>query len=432
MKYLLKSILIFFVLYSKSAKTEVNMKIQNKINERSIIIIPFKLKGTDNFKQNIEKIITDDLRNSGQFNPVNYEIVSNKQLKIEEIKKKIWNKFNTNIIVFGEIKLIPDNRYIIDYQLVDILNYPGKILIKNKFKIEKKWFRYAAHNISNEIFERLINKKGDFCTRITYVSRKKIEKKFIYKLKISDYDGYNQYTVRISNEPIMSPRWSYDGKKIAYVLFKKNKTFLVEQTLKTGKIEKISEFEGHNGSPSFSPNGKKIIFSSSKSGSLNLYLMKFKDRKIYQLTNNNHNNTEANWMPDNKTILYTSDESGTPQIYKMNTKNKISERISWQEDKNQEVNINHNGDFILIVNSKNNKQRIGKINIKNGYFEFMTNSILDQSPTISPNGTMIIYSSVEKNEKTSLKLMSSNKKINILLPINKNEEIKFPSWSYLL
>lgn len=433
MKFFVKLTLILFVLYFKPIKSETKIKIQNKINEQPIIIVPFKSTGIINFKQKIEDIILNDLKNSGKFNPINYKNIYKKKYKIEKIKKKIWNKFNTNMIVFGKIKLIYKNQYLINYQLVDILNYPGKILIKNKFKIEKKWFRYAAHKISNEIFEKLVKKKGDFCTRITYVSRSKIDKKFIYKLKISDYDGHNQFNIRISNEPIMSPKLSYDGKKIIYVLFKKNKTYLILQTLKTGKTEKISNFEGHNGSPSFSPDGKKIIFSLSKSGSLNLYLMKLKNRKIYQLTNNNYNNTEANWMPDNKTILYTSDESGKPQIYKMNIKNKISERISWEEDSNQEVNIEKNGNFILMVNSKNYKQRIGKQNIKNGYFEFLTNSILDQSPTVSPNGTMIIYNSIEK-QKTSLRLMSINKKINILLPINKNknEEIKFPSWSYFL
>lgn len=433
MKYFLKLILILFVSYSHITKSEENIRIHNKINEQPIIIIPFKVKGTFNDKQNIEKIIINDLKNSGQFNPINYGDISKKKKCISEIKQEIWEKLNINIVVLGKIKKISNNQYKIYYQLIDILNYPDKILIKNKFKIEKKWLRYGAHHISNEIFEKLIKKRGAFCTRITYVTREKIEEKFIYKLKISDYDGYNQFTIRISYEPIMSPKWSYDGKKIIYVLFKKNKKYLIIQTLKTGKTKKISEFNGHNGYPSFSPDGKKIIFSLSKTGSLNLYIMYLKNNKIYQITNNNHNNTEANWMPDNKTVLYTSDESGYPQIYKINIKNKISERISWEENQNQEVQIDNNGNFIIMVNSNKNKQRIGIQNINNGQFEFLTNSYLDKSPSIAPNGTMVIYNSIE-NKKSLIKLISTNKKTNIVLTIkkNKNEEIRFPSWSYFL
>lgn len=421
-------LLFFIFLWSNFIKSETKIEITNGINyEKKITVIPFKSITINYFNENIEKIIEQDLKNTGKFNLKKYEeknLIENSS----EITKENWEKLKKNIIIIGKIQNHSNNTYIINYELIDAFNYPVKILIKNQIIIEKKWYRYAAHNISDEIFEKLTGIRGAFRTRITYVIRKKNNTNFIYKLMVSDYDGNNQFTVRISSNPIMSPSWSPDGKKIVYSIFKKNgKSSLIIQTLKTGEIFQISNFPNHNGSPSFSHDGKKIVFSLSQTGSLNLYLIKLTNKKIYQITDNDSNNTEANWMPDNKTILYTSDEGGKPQIYKLNIKNGISERITWNENNNQESSISNDGKFIVMVTSNKKQQKISMQNLKTGEFQFLTNSFLDQKPTISPNGTMIIYSSLQ-NSKTVLKLISVNKKNNIQLPIE-GGEIKFPNWS---
>lgn len=426
--YLLTIIFLFIcpILYA-----ETHIQISEGINEAMpIAIIPFEsTDNTDLNTKNISNIIRSDLNNSGKFKVLDFKLIPLSSNNIDVICSTLWKEKNTGFIVLGKIKLKENNKCEISYQLIDIINQSKIILLQNKYNVNKSLLRYTAHNISNEIFQKLTNIKGVFCTRIAYVIKNE-QDKLPYKLQVSDYDGYNNFTAYNSINPIMSPTWSPDGKKIAFVIFENNKSSIVIQTLNTGIIKIISSYPNHNGAPSFSPDGKKLAFVLSKTGSLNIYIMDLLSNDVKQITNNNYNNTEPTWFPDNQTLAYTSDQDGMPQIYKINIYTKISKRLSWYGSKNQNSNISNDGQFIFMISTNDIGQHLIKQDLKTGETYELTNTYLDETPTISPNGTMVIYSSSIGNFSV-LQLISTNGLYKTILPID-SKNVKFPSWSNFL
>jgi len=253
-------VLSLFSMLPSMSKSEIFYKINSEIDSIQIIcVVPFKWVGLDNSPENISEIIYSDLQNTGKFNLISVTNFLQRPSTASEVILSDWKKFFAKAIIIGKVQPSADNCYVISYQLVDVTNNSGIILIQNQYKMDRKWIRYAAHIASNEIFETLTNIKGAFCTRIAYII-KNTNKQYLYDLYISDYDGYNQILIHRSSEPIMSPAWSPDGNNLAYVIFENGKSKIIIQTLDKRIIYNVVNFIQHNGSPSWSPDGKKISF----------------------------------------------------------------------------------------------------------------------------------------------------------------------------
>ncbi|MGP1958850.1 MAG: Tol-Pal system beta propeller repeat protein TolB [Arsenophonus sp. NC-CH8-MAG3] len=429
MKQAFKLLLAFLILLAlSSAQAEIRIKITQGVNTAPpIAIVPFKWIGTATLAEDLGRIVAADLHNSGKFNPIDPSHMLQQPSTASEVTANFWTASGINAVVVGQIQPAADGQYIINYQLVDVVNSPGVVLTQNQLKVASKWLRYAAHTISDEVFAKLTGIRGAFRTRIAYVVKTNDEK-IPYELRVSDYDGYNQFTVHRSTEPLMSPAWSADGEKIAYVTFESNSSALVMQTLATGEVRQITAFPRHNGAPTFSPNGRKLAFALSKSGSLNLYVMDLVSGQTQQITNDRSNNTEPSWMPDSQTLIYTSDQAGNPQIYKLNINaGSVPERITWERNQNQNPSVSSDGKFMVMVNSSNGKQQIVKQDLATGNVEYLTDTFLDETPSIAPNGTMVIYTTSQGGD-TALQLVSTDGRFKARLPAT-DGKVKFPAWS---
>ncbi|WP_063657026.1 Tol-Pal system beta propeller repeat protein TolB [Candidatus Arsenophonus triatominarum] len=427
MKQAFKLLLGFLILWAACAQAEIRIEITQGINTaQPIAIVPFKWTGTGTLPDDVGQIVAADLRNSGKFNPIDPSHMPQQPTTASEITPNVWTALGINAVVVGQVQPAADGQYIISYQLVDMVNSPGAVLTQNQLKVAAKWLRYAAHTISDEVFAKLTGIRGAFRTRIAYVVKTN-GGKFPYELRVSDYDGYNQFTVHRSPEPLMSPAWSADGEKLAYVTFESGSSALVMQTLATGEVRQIAAFPRHNGAPTFSPDGSKLAFALSKSGSLNLYVMDLASGQTRQITDGRGNNTEPNWMPDSQTLIYTSDQAGRPQIYKLNINGGVPERITWEGNQNQDPSVSPDGKFMVMVNSSNGKQHIAKQDLATGNVEYLTDTFLDETPSIAPNGTMVIYSA-SQGLGTVLHLVSTDGRFKARL-LATDGKVKFPAWS---
>ncbi|CRK85964.1 Protein TolB [Candidatus Providencia siddallii] len=427
MKYNFKVLILFLMLFVIPVNAELRIEITEGVDSaQKVGVVPFKLVGGSVFTQEIHQVVSNDLRNSGKFNPINLIEMPQQPSNISEITTNLWSSLGVTALVIGKIQQTVDDNFLINYQLIGITENSRTILLQNQFKVTKKILRYVAHAISDVIFEKLTGVRGAFCTKIAYVVVNK-NKNYSYELRVSDYDGYNYFTVHRSPEPIMSPTWSPDGKKLAYVTFETGNSAIVIKNMLNGTVQQIASFPCHNGAPAFSPDGTKLAFALSKTGSLNLYLMDMFNGQIRQITNNSSNNTEPSWMPDNKTLMYTSDQSGSPQIYKINIYNGNSERISWEGSKNQNSDVSLDGSFLVMVSSNNGRQHIVKQDLVTNEVKFLTETFLDETPSIAPNGSMVIYSS-SYEEGTKLQLVSSNGRFNTRIKAS-GRQVKFPAWS---
>ncbi len=417
----------FIFLWAALTQAEVRIEITQGINSaRPIGVIPFQWSGSGSAPDDAGAIVAADLRNSGKFNPLDNSRLPEQPANAQQVHPAAWTALGIDAVVTGQVQSTPDGSYQISYQLVDTAGSPGTILAQNSFKVTKQWFRYAVHSASDEVFQKLTGIKGAFRTRIAYIVQKN-GGQYPYELQVSDYDGYNKFLVHRSPEPLMSPAWSPDGSKLAYVTFESGRSALVVQTLSNGETRQIASFPRHNGAPAFSPDGSKLAFALSKSGSLNLYVMDLSSGAIRQLTNGRYNNTEPTWFPDNQTLAYTSDQAGRPQIFKIDINNGATQRLTWEGAQNQDPDVAADGKSMVMVSSANGSQHIARQDLESGAVQILTNSYLDETPSMAPNGTMVIYSSTQ-GYGSILQLVSTDGRFKARLPAT-DGQVKSPAWS---
>ncbi|QIM63322.1 Tol-Pal system beta propeller repeat protein TolB [Pasteurellaceae bacterium Orientalotternb1] len=400
------------------ANTEFEIVVDSSGNEfaQPIAVVPFKTNGS--VPENVAQIISDDLRNSGKFVPIAADKMPSQPSSASEVVPDQWSVLGVQNVVVGQVSSAA-NGYNVAYQLVDVLGVSGvagSVVAQGSFNVPAAQIRLGAHTVSDQVFEKITQIRGAFRTKIAYVVQRGAAS---YELRVADYDGFNAFTVVRSKEPLMSPEWSPDGSKLAYVTFENKKSQVVVHDLRSGARKIIGALKGHNGAPSFSPDGSRVAFASNQDGVLNIYVTGASGGTPRQLTSGAGNNTEPSWSPDGGYILFTSDRAGSPQVYQMSANGGGASLIGG----NGSGKISADGKNLIMVSG----DKIVKRDLTSGSTEVLSSTFLDESPSISPNGTMVIYSSTKGVSKV-LQLVSADGRFKANLP-GAGGQYKFPAWS---
>ncbi len=357
-----------------------------------IAVVPFDTSRLETeLPADVAEIVANDLNRSGIFKTMDRQNLPAQPHYSTQVIYPKWRTAGQEYLVVGRIFQKSSGQYNIEFQLLDVLKQ--KQLVAYKLPVKKRNLRSSAHEISDIIYEKITGTRGAFNTRIAYVRSQK-DKARKYILQVADTDGFNAQTILESDQPLMSPSWSPTGQSLAYVSFENNRPEVFVQHLASAKRSKISGFEGINGAPSWSPNGKMLALVLSKDGNPDIYTLNTTTKRLTRLTRNRAIDTEPVWSNKGRSIIFTSDRSGTPQLYQVTATGGKPKRITFEGSYNAAASISPDGKYITMVHGERGQFKIAQLELETGNLTVLTDGALDESPSFSPNGKMVLYASM--------------------------------------
>ena len=393
-----------------------------------VAMIPFE--GNSKVSKQLNNIMRNDLIRTGEFSILDEELLLPVKMIDDELVYSDWKLLGMDYLVIGRI-VNANNSLDINYEIYDI-HKKKKVRSSKVFGIPNQ-IRQLAHYTSDGIYESITGIKGIAATRLLYVNEIKDSQLISrYKLMLADSDGANEKILLSSSEPIISPTWSPDGKRVAYVSFETGIAKVFIQEIASGKREAVLSKDTQISSPSWSPDGKYLSLTLYQDGNAEIYILRLRDRTLTRMTNQFAIDTESSWSPKGNKILFTSGRSGSPQIYELDLRklNPKAKRISFEGTYNAKASYLPKEEGIIFVHRSND----GLFHIalkykKENFIRVLTEAKMDESPSVAPNGNMVIYGIREENLSMLAGFSLSGAKFK--LPAS-NGEVREPAWSNFL
>lgn len=387
-----------------------------------IAIVPFAQPASigSNQQDTIANVIGADLRRSGLFRVLETRGVANQPTDVSQIRYPEWAALQAQAITIGSIESLPGNRLKVTFRLMDVLKQNQ--LVGMEYNIAPNQLRMTAHKIADAIYEKLTGEQGVFATRISYVS--KAGKR--YALQVADVDGFNPQTVVSSAEPIISPKWSPDGTKLAYVSFERKKPIVFIQSLVSGQRTVLANFKGNNSAPSWSPDGKKLAIVLTHGANSQIYVINADGTGLQQLTRTSAIDTEPVWSPDGQYIYFTSDRGGSPQVYRMFSTGANPQRVTFDGSYNVSPRISPDGKSLAYIKRDEGKFRVAIQDLASGQVQVLSETTKDESPSFAPNGRMILYAT-QMSGKGTLAAVSADGRVKQRLS-ETSGDVREPAW----
>ena len=416
---------IFSSILSSELRIEIKKGIKDPIRI-AIVPIVWNLKSPP--REYLHKIISSDLESFGEFESLSTKEMLSMPQAEEEIFYRDWKLLDVDYLVLGLASVGNNSKEIVVN--FSIFNVTRQRLLKRSISVGSlSYLNSLAHVISDRIYKEINGLPGISSTKISYINQNNSsETKFF--LRVADIDGRNDSIIFSSTEPLMSPSWSSDGKRLAYVSFEEGTSRIYIQEIYTGRRKGLKLEKGINSSPTWSPTDRYLAAVLSREGNPDIYRYDLKKDTWKQLTSHFGIDTEPDWSPDGRRIIFTSNRSGSPQIYEMNVSNKKIRRKTFEGTYNARARYTPDGKSFVFVHRRGGLFHIAVQNFRTGKLQILTDTTLDESPTISPNGKVIIYATRD-GDKDILAGISIDGKTRFILPTNTGV-VREPSWSPLL
>ena len=390
---MMRKLITFFVLiFSSTTHAALEIEVTGgQVQPVSVGVVPFASDQLAQLDIDIARIVETDLRSSGLFEPFPREDMLAQPSQEDQVRYENWRALGVEHLVIGSIGRSAEGQWQVEFHLLDV--FKGSRSLGYAIPVSASGLRYAGHQISDLIYQKLTGHRGVFNTRIAYITAEGDVAKRRYKLMISDADGHAPKQLVSSSEPIMSPTWSPDGRQMAFVAFENGQSAIYLQTIATGVVRKLTKFPGINGAPSFSPDGRQLAITLSHEGNPEIYLLSLSSGNLRRITQDPAIDTEPAFSPDGQHIVFTSDRAGRPQIYRYDLGSQDKpRRLTFEGKSNARASYSPDGKYMSLVHQTENGFYIAAREVASGELRVLSNGPLDESPSFAPNGIAIIYS----------------------------------------
>jgi TolB protein len=401
------------------ARAQLSIEITGAGAQRiPIAIVPFA--GEAALPPGLSSIVRADLERSGLFRGLEVPPLSPHPTDASSVDYAEWRARLADAVVFGSVASRPDGRFEVRFRLHDAVKQVP--LGGVAYTMARSQVRATAHRIADYVYEKLTGEKGVFSTRIAYV----VKRGNRYELQIADSDGAEPETALASFEPIISPVWSPDGRKLAYVSFESKKPVVYVHSLQDGKRHVAANFRGSNSAPAWSPDGSRLAVTLSREGGSQIFVMNPDGSNLRRLTSSAAIDTEPRFSPDGEWLYFTSDRGGSPQIYRMRASGGEAQRVTFEGSYNVSPRLSPDGKSLAYITRNGGRFQVALLDLTNRQVQILTDSDRDESPSFAPNGRMILLATV-MGGRGVLSAVSSDGRVKQRLTATAGD-VREPAW----
>lgn len=425
-----RTALVALLLGSLNAAAELRIEITKGQGQAvPMAVVPFGWEGEGATPYDLSAVVSADLARSGRFAPLPVSDMLQKPTRGADIDFSDWRIVDTQYLVVGRLLADGTGGYDIEFRLFDV--FRADLMMGYRMNVDADGLRKAAHQISDLVYEKITGVRGIASTSIAYVSVVGDRRKPTYRLIVADADGANARLMMESAMPIMSPAWSPDGRRLAYVSFENDNSHVYVQELRSGARRRVSARKGVNSAPVWSPDGKQLALTLSRAdGNLDVYTLILANQVLKRITTWPSIETEPGWSIDGKELFFTSDRSGAPQVYRVSAEGGRPTRLTYEGKYNARPRISPDGKRLAVVHNDRGNYRIALVDVDRAYTQVLSEGHQDESPSFAPNGEVIIYAS-RMGRQGVLSSVSTDGRVHQRIAASEGD-VREPAWSPFL